>query len=71
MSNIQAYKANKQEGKVATGNNTGKQGAQTRALRTSSQASLYISGCTACLTTMQLSVYCNTAYPTIIIQPLM
>ena len=41
MSSIQAYKSHKQEGTIAD-NNTGKQGAQTRGIfSTSSQASLH------------------------------
>ena len=47
IQHIQAYKhTNKTEEHC-------KQGAQTMALGTSSQPYLYISGCTACLTTKQ------------------
>ena len=53
MSSIQAYKAHKQEG-------TGKQGAQTRGTRSAHLPKHpYISGCTACLTTMQFFNFCN------------
>ena len=45
MSSIQAYKAHKQEGSHDSSNNTGKQGAQTRAGHLRIPKHPYISGC--------------------------